>query len=147
MVKRRNGANLKCVIQLTQQCCTSKVDSGSNNMTVTDCSSSQKTQLAQSIAPREFTKNAIKASCFHSIYSSAQGPVAYTQKKAARTSNGTFRHNQSWMEATVIPPSGIVFAVQQETAKQTQPPAWSKAAKLTMPEANNLYNEAVMKHN
>ena len=57
------------------------------------------------------------------------------------------------MEATVIPPARITFAVQQETAKQThhkppkahktrhQAPAWSKAAEKRMPVANNLYNE------
>ena len=78
---------------------------------------------------------------------SAQGPVACTQKSFSKTSNGTFR--QSWI------PARITFAVQQETAKQTehktkthetrhQAPAWSKAARLTMP--NNLHNEAVMKH-
>ena len=95
---------------------------------------------------------------FCSTRCSARGPVAYTQKSFSKTKQGTFRHDQSWMEATVIPPARITFAVQQETAKQThhkppkahktrhQAPAWSKAAKKKMPVANNLYNKEVKKY-
>ena len=98
------------------------------------------------------------AGFFCSTRCSARGPVAYTQKSFSKTKQGTFRHDQSWMEATVIPPARITFAVQQETAKQThhtppkahktrhQAPAWSKAAKKKMPVANNLYNKEVKKY-
>ena len=42
------------------------------------------------------------------------------KKLSARPSKGAVRHNQRWMEATVIPPARITFAVQQETTRQTE---------------------------